>query len=71
MHSCLYVCVRADGSFGVVLDKSLIDTLLCFSHAQHCTSTMMTQIRRVLQPGGLYVTLSLHTPDVRPALFRL
>lgn len=60
---CRGVCSAC--SFDVVLDKSLIDTLMCFKDAKAATHAMVRELRRVLRPGGLYVTLSLHTEQAR------
>eukprot|EP01041_Mallomonas_annulata_P006778 gene6778-13732_t len=56
-----------DESIKVVLDKSLIDTVLCYSNSTDNTTRMITEIYRVLSPGGRYITLSLHNgEDISP-----
>jgi len=47
-------------AFPVIIDKSLIDTLLCASQSAQKTATMIAEAYRVLQPGGRFITLSLH-----------
>ena len=51
-------------SIMLVIDKSLIDTLLCYSDGGHkfCAS-MIDEIYRVMKPGSRYVTFSLHSLD--------
>mmetsp|Transcript_28492 Transcript_28492/g.37261 ORF Transcript_28492/g.37261 Transcript_28492/m.37261 type:complete len:264 (-) Transcript_28492:308-1099(-) len=53
----------ADGEYDVVLDKSLIDTMLCYENAHNVMNKMMEEIHRVLRSGGRYLCLSLHTAD--------
>mmetsp|Transcript_67676 Transcript_67676/g.153164 ORF Transcript_67676/g.153164 Transcript_67676/m.153164 type:complete len:207 (-) Transcript_67676:117-737(-) len=47
--------------FAVVLDKSMIDTLLCGEGAEEKVLAMFREALRVLKPGGLYLGWSLHT----------
>jgi SAM-dependent methyltransferase len=49
--------------FPVVVDKSLIDTLMCYSDSKKCLGEMIDEIYRVLKPGGRYITFSLHPQD--------
>lgn len=51
----------ADGAFPAVLDKSLVDTLLCYTDSAKKTQAMIDEIYRVMAPGGRYVTFSLHS----------
>jgi len=50
-----------DASFPVVIDKSLIDTLLCASQSMKKVAAMVEEAHRVLQPGGRFIVFSLHT----------
>jgi len=52
-----------DESFDVVIDKSLIDTLLCYDQSVTRVGQMVQEIHRVLKKDGVYVTMSLHTPE--------
>lgn len=55
----------ADGTFDVVLDKGTMDSILCGEGStKHC-SKMMSEISRVLKPGGTYVAISYGQPDYR------
>lgn len=53
----------ADGSVHTLIDKSLIDTLLCYNNAHAKTGKMISEVYRVLSPGSRYITFSLHSPD--------
>eukprot|EP01031_Cornospumella_fuschlensis_P024351 gene24351-29435_t len=63
-------------SFPAVVDKSLIDTLLCCKDSSSKVAAMLSEIHRVVKPGGRYITFSLHSvEEVRerfdPALWRV
>mmetsp|Transcript_44972 Transcript_44972/g.140859 ORF Transcript_44972/g.140859 Transcript_44972/m.140859 type:complete len:283 (+) Transcript_44972:311-1159(+) len=58
-----------DDEFDVVLDKSLIDTLLCYENSVRRVSEMVQEIRRVTKPGGRYISMSLHSPEEILAYF--
>lgn len=47
-------------SFDAVVDKSLIDTLLCCADSVAITTAMVDEFYRLLKPGGVYITMSLH-----------
>eukprot|EP01038_Epipyxis_sp_PR26KG_P009750 gene9750-13117_t len=47
-------------SIPVVIDKSLIDTLLCYNDSKVNTNKMIQEIYRVLEPGGRFLSFSLH-----------
>ena len=48
-------------SFPMVIDKSLIDTLLCAKNSLKMVRKMLNEIYRVMEPGGRFVTFSLHS----------
>jgi len=55
----------ADGTFDVVLDKGTMDSVLCGEGStKHCAK-MMSEISRVLKPGGTYIVISYGQPDYR------
>lgn len=58
-----------DGTIPSILDKSLIDTLMCYTNSAVKTIEMLKEIYRVLQTGGRYVTFSLHALDEVKAYF--
>mmetsp|Transcript_5184 Transcript_5184/g.8536 ORF Transcript_5184/g.8536 Transcript_5184/m.8536 type:complete len:287 (+) Transcript_5184:141-1001(+) len=49
-----------DESFENVIDKSLIDTILCYPESIKCVSNLMCEAYRVLKPGGFLLSFSLH-----------
>eukprot|EP00928_Gymnodinium_smaydae_P067769 TRINITY_DN50768_c0_g1_i1.p1 TRINITY_DN50768_c0_g1~~TRINITY_DN50768_c0_g1_i1.p1 ORF type:complete len:276 (+),score=5.34 TRINITY_DN50768_c0_g1_i1:63-830(+) len=60
-----------DCSFDVVLDKSLIDTLLCSPSAYRAelVARYIVEVARVLRPGGALLCISFGTPDARRRYF--
>lgn len=52
-----------DESFPYILDKSLIDTVLCYKNSVVATFSLIQEMYRVLAPGGTYVTFSLHAEE--------
>lgn len=52
-----------DGSCPVIIDKSLIDTLLCAPNSSRRVVEMLREVERVLSPGGRFITFSLHSVD--------
>lgn len=50
-------------SIPAVVDKSLIDTLLCYSESAKKTQQMIDEIYRVLAPGSRYISFSLHSVE--------
>jgi ubiquinone/menaquinone biosynthesis C-methylase UbiE len=43
-----------DGQFDTVLDKGMLDSLMCGASATYSASSMLQEVRRVLKPGGVY-----------------
>lgn len=50
-----------NNTFPYVIDKSLIDTLLCYEENTKSVSSMITEIYRVMDYGSRYITFSLHS----------
>ena len=50
----------ADETFDVAFDKSTMDCIFCCDNSNHQISEMMMESWRVLKPGGLFISLSLH-----------
>jgi len=53
----------ADKSIEQLIDKSLIDTVLCYSDSVVQTTNMIDEVYRVMAPGSRYITFSLHSPQ--------
>mmetsp|Transcript_24900 Transcript_24900/g.25119 ORF Transcript_24900/g.25119 Transcript_24900/m.25119 type:complete len:271 (+) Transcript_24900:283-1095(+) len=58
-------------SISVILDKSLIDTVLCYSNSVEWTHRMIQELYRVLKPNGRFITLSLHSKADIACFFQL
>jgi ubiquinone/menaquinone biosynthesis C-methylase UbiE len=56
-----------DETFDVAFDKSTMDCLFCCDGSNEIIAEMMREAWRVLKPGGLFISLSLHhAPKVVP-----
>ena len=53
----------ADKSVDQLIDKSLIDTVLCYPDSVVQTTKMIDEVYRVMAPGSRYITFSLHSPQ--------
>eukprot|EP00804_Cyclotella_cryptica_P000371 CCRYP_008690-RE/>CCRYP_008690-RE protein AED:0.42 eAED:0.42 QI:381/1/1/1/1/1/2/219/265 len=60
---CLNMNQIEDSSFDVVIDKSLIDTTMCYQNGFDTTMRLYSELHRVLKPGGRLITISLHTEE--------
>jgi ubiquinone/menaquinone biosynthesis C-methylase UbiE len=62
-------CMKMDslesGKFDVVFDKGTLDSLMCAGPSAKVIGQMMTEIARVLKPGGIFVEVSYGTPNTR------
>ena len=47
-----------DGTFDAVLDKGLLDAMVCSDGSKGNIDTMLTEIFRVLSPTGVYICIS-------------
>lgn len=47
----------------VVIDKSLIDTCMCYKDGHKTTMKLYSELHRVLKPGGRLITISLHSEE--------
>jgi SAM-dependent methyltransferase len=58
--NCLNMDEVKDNSFDVVIDKSLVDTTMCYNNGHETTMRLYSELHRVLKPGGRLITISLH-----------
>eukprot|EP00744_Colponema_vietnamica_P001055 GILI01001795.1.p1 GENE.GILI01001795.1~~GILI01001795.1.p1 ORF type:complete len:208 (+),score=61.85 GILI01001795.1:40-663(+) len=54
-----------DGSFDVAVDKGTMDALLCGENSTKNVQSMVSEVYRVLAPGGVYLIVSYGQPDQR------
>jgi len=47
-----------DGSFDVVIDKALLDSIICGPEPQRVSEAMLSEINRVLTPTGMFFCVS-------------
>ena len=47
-----------DETFDLIVDKSIIDALLCGDHSFMIVAKMLKEISRVLKTGGYYLIIS-------------
>lgn len=59
----------ADESFDCVLDKGLLDSVLCGAYSKQNSRKMLKEISRVLKTKGYYICISYGDPDIRNHLF--
>ena len=50
-------------SLKYIIDKSLIDTLMCAPESRTLLKKMMDEMFRILKVGSIFITFSLHSPD--------
>jgi len=59
----------ADGSFDAVVDKGTLDSLLCGDNSTANGGRYLSEVSRVLKPGGVFFCVSYGTPDNRLQYF--
>ncbi|KAH7292996.1 hypothetical protein KP509_28G007300 [Ceratopteris richardii] len=55
----------ADHEFDFVIDKGMLDSLMCGSSAYLSAAKMLEEVRRVLKPGGGYMLITYGDPRSR------
>ena len=53
------------GEYTTILDKGTLDSVLCGDNSVPCAAKMMSEIYRVLAPGGHYMCISFGDPEHR------
>eukprot|EP00966_Prymnesium_polylepis_P142229 3284359-Prymnesium_polylepis.1 len=54
-----------DGSFNAVIDKATLDSILCGEGGAESGARLLSEVARVLKPGGVFVLLSNAPPKQR------
>ena len=52
-------------SFDCVIDKALLDSILCGPGYESTSSKMISNVHRVLKRGGVYICISIGNPESR------
>ncbi|QDZ23017.1 methyltransferase [Chloropicon primus] len=63
-------CIRSE-SMDLVFDKGTLDAIDCLDHEHAGTSRCLSEVRRVLNPGGSYLLVSCREPEGRRRDFEL
>ena len=72
MYEVMDVCdlKYEDNYFDIVIDKSIIDTILCGENSHLYTCLMLKEGQRVIkQDGGIYLSISYGKPETRSLHF--
>jgi ubiquinone/menaquinone biosynthesis C-methylase UbiE len=67
---CLKMDQLEPDRFDVVFDKGTLDSLMCSGPSAKVVGQMMSEISRVLKPGGLFVEISYGTPNTRSSFLK-
>ena len=54
-----------DETFDCVIDKGLLDSILCGAYSKQNSRKMLLEISRVLKNKGYYICVSYGDPDIR------
>ena len=61
--------VFQDGMFNVVIDKGTLDAVMCSDDFVTNAKRMISEVHRVLQPGGKYICITYGDPEHRKKYF--
>ncbi|XP_044974263.1 EEF1A lysine methyltransferase 4-like isoform X1 [Hordeum vulgare subsp. vulgare] len=57
-----------DGSFDCIIDKGTLDAMMCGDDAPHGAYKMLTEVARLMRPGGIYILITYGAPKERLTL---
>ncbi|CAI5484074.1 unnamed protein product [Closterium sp. Yama58-4] len=60
-----------ESAFDVVLDKGTLDAILCGNNSVENASAMLSEVCRVLKPGGKFLLITYGDPQVRLSHLRV
>lgn len=58
-----------DETFDCIIDKGLLDSVLCGAYSKQNSKKMLREISRVLKKKGYYICVSYGDPDIRSHYF--
>ena len=58
-----------DGMFNVVIDKGTLDSVMCSDDFVSNGRQLISEVHRVLQPGGKYICITYSDPEHRKKHF--
>ena len=59
-----------DGAYDVVVDKATLDSILCGDGSTENMVKALSEVQRILKPGGIFVSVTHGTPDSRAFYFK-
>jgi EEF1A lysine methyltransferase 4 len=57
------------GAFGAVIEKGLLDSILCGDRSRIMASRMLSEVYRVLESKGVYISVTHAPPELRNRYF--
>ena len=60
-----------EGDFNVVIDKGTLDCVLCGDISVSNANKMLSEVHRVLAPGGFYICITYGEPKFRMDFFKI
>ncbi|KAM3403868.1 hypothetical protein ACQJBY_007145 [Aegilops geniculata] len=57
-----------DGSFDCIIDKGILDAMMCGDDAPHGAYKMLAEVARLMRPGGIYMLITYGAPKERLTL---
>ncbi len=54
-----------NSEFNTVIDKGLLDSVLCGDNSETNSEKMLSEINRILKPNGVYICISYGSEDQR------
>ncbi|KAH0785974.1 putative methyltransferase [Histomonas meleagridis] len=67
---CLEMKNFENETFDYVFDKGTMDSLICSNKSNELISKLLSEVSRVLKPGGTYIVISYGTPNTRNVYFK-
>jgi ubiquinone/menaquinone biosynthesis C-methylase UbiE len=66
-HPAFYSAMEfiPDDCFNLIIDKALLDCVLCYPSNMTAVTKLVREMYRVLKPGGVYAVISHGPPETR------